>query len=141
MFNSEPKILTLRAPVQALARELIAQAANAGIALDVVQAFRSEKDQEAIYAQGRTAPGPIVSNAKPGSSYHEWGLAFDVAIDKNGTPTWPNTIALWNQIGALGESLGLTWGGRFPTPDYGHFELRMPGVGPGQSPAPLSPVA
>lgn len=108
----------------------------------IVQSFRSAADQARLYAQGRTTPGKIVTHAKPGSSYHEWGLAFDVAIaDAKGQPSWPNDVALWTQIGRLGEELGLTWGGRFPDPDYGHFELRIPGEGPGQSPPPEKPVA
>lgn len=139
--TTESLIATLRTPVQEKTRALLAAALAAGIKLHVVQAFRSSAEQAAIYAQGRTKPGAIVSYAKPGTSYHEWGLAFDVAVDKDGQPTWPRDTKLWNQIGALGESVGLTWGGRFPSPDLGHFQLSMPGVGPGKSPAPLEPVA
>jgi len=134
---------SLRAPVAEKAKELLGDVL-AGIdkKLLLVQSFRSAADQAVLYAQGRTTPGKIVTHAKPGSSYHEWGLAFDVAIaNAAGQPTWPNDVALWTQIGRFGEELGLTWGGRFPDPDYGHFELRIPGEGPGQSPPPDKPVA
>ena len=137
----EQHLASLRTPVADAARSLMALALEAGVKLDIVQSFRSPADQAVIYAQGRTTPGPIVTHAKPGTSYHEYGLAFDVAVDKGGKPTWPNDIALWTKLGVLGESIGLKWGGRFPSPDYGHFELHMPGIGPGQSPAPSTPVA
>lgn len=144
----QPKTLaqhlaSLRAPVAEKATELLGDVL-AGIdkKLFIVQSFRSAADQAVLYAQGRTTPGKIVTHAKPGSSYHEWGLAFDVAIaNAAGQPSWPNDVALWTQIGRFGEELGLTWGGRFPDPDYGHFELRIPGEGPGQSPPPEKPVA
>jgi hypothetical protein len=136
-------LASLRAPVAEKARELLGDV-EAGIdkKLVLVQSFRSAADQAVLYAQGRTAPGPVVTNAKPGSSYHEWGLAFDVAIlNAAGKPSWPNDVKLWTEIGRFGEELGLVWGGRFPSPDYGHFELRIPGEGPGKSEAPERPIA
>lgn len=134
---------SLRAPVAAKAKELLGDVeAGIGKKLVLVQSFRSAADQAVLYAQGRTTPGPVVTHAEPGTSYHEWGLAFDVAIlDASGKPSWPNDVPLWTQIGRFGKELGLTWGGDFPDPDYGHFELRIPGEGPGKSPAPEGPVA
>ena len=52
---------------------------KAGLALGIGECFRSAAEQDALYAQGRTSPGAIVTNA-PGSSYssqHQWGIAFD----------------------------------------------------------------
>jgi peptidoglycan L-alanyl-D-glutamate endopeptidase CwlK len=125
-------LASLRPEVAAKAKELLG---DVSAALDkklvLVQSFRSPEEQAILYAQGRTTPGPVVTGAKPGTSYHEFGLAFDVAIlDSAGKPTWPNDVALWTQIGKLGEELGLVWGGRFPSPDYDHFELHIPGQGP-----------
>ena len=135
----EAHLKTLRAPVADLARQLLT---SSPVPLTIVQSFRSSAEQARLYAQGRTTPGAIVTNAKPGSSYHEYGLAFDVAILQDGKPTWPNDVPLWTRIGEQGEALGLVWGGRFPgLKDYGHFELRMPGIGPGQSQPPGAPVA
>src|ERR1043165_556102 len=50
------------------------------------QTLRTFEEQNALYAQGRTKPGQIVTNAKGGQSYHNYGLAIDFAllIDKNG---------------------------------------------------------
>ena len=124
---------------QAAALALIQVAAMNGLQLEIANGFRDTKAQTAIYAQGRTAPGPIVSYAKPGTSPHEKGMAFDVAVNKNGKPTWPNDNALWAQIGQYGESVGLTWGGRFPElnpgqpADLDHFQISKNYKGP---PAP-----
>lgn len=46
--------------------------------------FRSGAVQDALYAQGRTTPGPIVTNAKGGQSAHNYGLAIDVYPIING---------------------------------------------------------
>lgn len=74
--------------------------------------------QDALYAQGRTTRGNIVTNAKAGQSYHNYGLAFDVAF--TGDTPYPNDKAAWTPLGEYAESIGLTWGASFG--DYGHFE-------------------
>jgi peptidoglycan L-alanyl-D-glutamate endopeptidase CwlK len=103
----------------------MAAASEAGIRLVVTSGFRSFEEQDSSYEQGRTTPGPIVTQVRAGHSWHNYGLAFDVAVlDEHGRPRWPENAALWRRIGQLGEGVGLTWGGRFPTPDRPHFELR-----------------
>lgn len=58
------------------------------IAVRIVQGLRTIEEQNALYAQGRTKPGNIVTNARGGSSFHNYGLAIDFAIlydkDSNG---------------------------------------------------------
>ncbi len=56
--------------------------------------------------------------------------AFDIAICKNGTPTWDvkadvnkNNKKDYMEAGVIGESVGLKWGGRFKSPDWVHFEV------------------
>ena len=86
------------------------------------------EEQAALYAQGRTAPGNIVTKAKPGTSWHNFGLAFDVAVVVNGQPTWPDDEALWSKVGDLGKRLGLEWGGDFASfKDLPHFQFH-PGL-------------
>lgn len=55
------------------------------LAIRVVQGLRTFEEQDALYQKGRTTKGPRVTNAKPGSSYHQYGLAVDFAllVDKN----------------------------------------------------------
>src|SRR5688572_22238652 len=52
----------------------------------IVQGLRTVKEQDALFAKGRTTPGPIVTKARGGKSYHNYGLAIDFAImyDANG---------------------------------------------------------
>jgi D-alanyl-D-alanine carboxypeptidase-like protein len=83
------------------------------------------EQQQAIYAQGRTTPGNIVTNAQPGDSYHNFGLAFDVVpTEYKSLPNWNPSGDYWQIIGNIGKNLGLTWGGDFSTPDKPHFELK-----------------
>jgi len=107
------------------AEKLIELARGKGINIIISQTWHTKEEQDALYAQGRTAPGSIVTNAKYPNSLHCWGLAFDVAVIINGKPSW--IAAHFDQLGPLGESLGLEWGGRWANfPDRPHFQL--PGV-------------
>lgn len=129
MTNTERLILTLHADLQPLCREHLAACALHGIRLCVTQGYRSSAEQAALYAKGRTAPGKIVTKAPPGYSWHEYRRAYDVAVlDANNHATWPNDPGLWTMIGALGKTLGLSWGGDFKTiTDRPHFEYH-PGL-------------
>jgi len=95
---------------------------NAGFELLIYCTLRSNDEQTALYAQGRTLPGNIVTNAKAGESAHNpddngKSNAYDCVPLSNGKPVWTNTndndIALWNKVGTLGESIGLSWAGRW----------------------------
>lgn len=91
------------------------------VKLVITHTLRTWEEQAALYAKGRTAPGEIVTNARPGFSWHNFGRAFDVAIleGKSGL-TWEGP---WEEIGKVGEELGLVWGGRFKKlADRCHFE-------------------
>lgn len=130
---TETLINALHPTIQPLCRALLARAAEEGIRLIVTQGVRSQVEQKRLYDMGRTTVGPnpteqrplgsIVTKAPPGYSWHEFGLAFDVAVDLGGHPTWPNDMGLWERIGELGEAVGLEWGGRFKSIiDRPHFQ-------------------
>ncbi len=103
------------------ARNFLALTRANGLDVRVIAAFRSWDDSDRDYAQGRTTPGPIISNARGGESYHNWGLAFDAAPFENGTIS--NNIDLYKQMGRLGVQAGLEWGGNFKDlVDYPHFQ-------------------
>lgn len=87
----------------------------------IVQGLRSAAEQDALYAKGRTTPGPIVTKAKSGSSFHEPGLAFDGVIMVAGKVMWDHP--LWMQVVAAFKSKGWTWGGDFKSiTDKPHLE-------------------
>jgi peptidoglycan L-alanyl-D-glutamate endopeptidase CwlK len=89
----------------------------------LTQARRTNEEQAALYAQGRTKPGKVVTNAKNATtSPHGHGLAFDVAFkDEHGHIDWDD-LAPFKAWGKVVESVGLAWGGRWRRPDYPHAE-------------------
>jgi hypothetical protein len=103
--------------------ELVELAYKNGYQIIITQGYRSIAEQDALYAQGRTKPGNIVTNAKGGSSNHNYRLAFDIAVlNSDGSIDW-NTNSKYNAVGKLGQSLGLEWGGAWTSfVDLPHFE-------------------
>src|SRR3977135_4181957 len=67
---------------------LIASLAAQGHTIEVVQGLRTFAEQDALFAQGRTKPGQIVTNAKGGQSNHNYGLAVDLCPLIDGKPQW-----------------------------------------------------
>jgi len=100
------------------------------INLRITQGFRSWAEQAQLYAQGRSEPGKVVTNAEPGHSWHQYGLAVDVVpLGLEGQPDWNIQHPVWQRIVAAGTSLGLVAGAEFRSfPDYPHFQLtgRLP---------------
>lgn len=120
---SESRILTLHPKVRDKATEFINKAEQQGIKLRVTSAFRNYAEQTALYEQGRTKPGSIVTNAKAGESSHNFGTAIDVVPIVNGNANW-NTD--WSKIAIIGKSLGFAWGGDWTSiKDKPHFEMNF----------------
>ena len=121
--RSERNIATLLPQVQPLARALIESAAAIGIAIKVISGTRSYDEQNALYEQGRSKPGRIVTNARGGYSNHNFGIAFDIGVFEGGRYI-PESPA-YKAVGALGIKLGLEWGGNWKSiQDEPHFQLR-----------------
>lgn len=105
--------------VKRLAENLVKECEIMGFPLRITSGFRSCEAQNALYAQGRTKGGSIVTNAKCGESLHNYGVAFDVAFDSK-TPY----VGPWDKVGAIGKRLGLEWGGEWTGfVDRPHFQL------------------
>ena len=83
-----------------------------GIDVLVTSTYRDAASQNALYAQGRTKPGKIVTNAKAGDSWHNWRCAVDFVPIVNGKAAW-NDTALFTKCGELAEKQGLEWAGRW----------------------------
>ena len=121
--RSEKVIATLLPELRPMARTLVQKAANAGIVIRVLSGLRTYEEQAALYAQGRTAPGTIVTNARAGYSNHNFGIAFDIGVFE-GNRYLPDSPK-YKAVGALGQDLGLEWGGNWKTiVDQPHFQLR-----------------
>lgn len=100
------KIEDLHPYVASLCRKFIAACKKEGIDVLVTSTYRNMESQAAIYAQGRTKPGRIVTNAKPGQSFHNFRLAFDFVPIVAGKAQW-NDARTFKRCRAIGESLGL----------------------------------
>lgn len=121
--RSEKAIATLLPEVRPYARALVRQAAGVGITIKIISGLRTYAEQDALYAKGRTKPGPKVTNCPGGYSNHNFGLAFDVGVFQ-GT-RYLGTSPAYKAVGALGCQLGLEWGGNWKTiKDEPHFQLR-----------------
>ncbi|WP_412758846.1 M15 family metallopeptidase [Niallia taxi] len=112
--------------------ELISLAADKGINIVITADFRSSEEQDKLYAQGRTASGDVVTNAKGGESYHNYGLAIDFALmNLNGEVIWDmdydgngNAKSDWSEVVEIAKSLGFEWGGDWRSfKDYPHFQM------------------
>jgi len=96
-----------------------------GVTIHIDSGYRSFTEQQGIYNQGRSKPGKIISWAKPGSSWHNYGLAIDIcpwAADHSKLD-WNYDFSKWR---ACAEKYRLTWGGNFPKGkiDEDHYEYK-----------------
>lgn len=121
--RSERNIVTLLPEVQPIARALVQKAAQSGIQIKIISGLRSYAEQDELYAQGRTKPGPKVTNVRGGHSNHNFSIAFDIGVFE-GTK-YLSESEKYKAVGALGMDLGLDWGGNWKTiVDQPHFQLR-----------------
>jgi hypothetical protein len=88
----------------------------------ISQGYRSIEYQNDLYAQGRTKQGKIVTNAKGGWSFHNYGMAFDLAFKYDNKLDW--TVALFKVAGDLSKKYNLEWGGDWKVKDYPHFQIK-----------------
>ena len=112
--------------------QLVQQSAKKGIVVVITDGFRSTADQDRLYERGRTASGNIVTNAKGGESYHNYGLAIDFALKPpSGNIIWDmqydgnkNGKSDWNEVVELAKDLGFEWGGDWAQfKDYPHLQM------------------
>ena len=121
MINSR-NLDDLVPPDKQRAEAFIAAAKARNIDLLVTSTYRDNESQDALYAQGRTAPGNIVTRAKAGQSWHNWRCALDVVPLVNGKAIWDDQ-AMWKQVGEIGKSCGLEWADDWVTfKEFPHFQ-------------------
>ena len=105
-------------------RAVIKEAKSKGINLKIISGHRTLAKQQELYMSGRNGKGHIVTNAPPGFSYHNYGLAVDVCEFVNGKPKWNSKH--WALIGEIGKKHGLVWGGDWKSlVDKPHFQLTI----------------
>lgn len=131
--RTERHLATLLPKVQPKFRAFVRAAKDlarsSGFDYVVISGTRTFEEQNALYAQGRSKPGPIVTNARGGYSNHNFGIAIDGGIFKGGRyldgsqdPTERKAAARMHaKIGQLAQLMGLAWGGLwsgFPDPPH-----------------------
>lgn len=122
---NETRLVGLMPTLQDKARQFISDCRKGGFDILITQGLRTFDEQAKYYAQGRTASGNIVTNAKPGESWHNYGCAIDIVpLSAIGKADWDSSHPIWQKAADIGEFLGLVWGGRFKSiKDKPHFEL------------------
>ena len=101
--------------------------------------YRSFAEQAMLFSQGRSNPGPKVTNAAAGKSYHNYGLAVDIVllIDKDGNGTYEAASwetakdfdgdgkADWMEVVTIFKQYGWEWGGDWGFTDKPHFQKTL----------------
>jgi len=129
--RSAKNVSTLHSKVQQLFKNWIAEcqilAKAHGYEYKAISGNRTWEEQAKIYAQGRTIPGKVVTNAKPGYSNHNYGIAVDMGVFKDGkyvdasSPAEAETFHA--KAAKVAEKYDISWGGNWRTfKDYPHFE-------------------
>lgn len=97
----------------------------------ISQGLRTNKEQNELYAQGRTKPGKKVTNAKGGQSVHNYGFAVDIVLIIDGkAASWDvkkdwdgDKVADWDECVKVFAMFGWAWGGNWTSfKDMPHFE-------------------
>lgn len=119
-----PKAKTGLLPcVDRASQAIISEMKMLGHEVRIVEGYRSIERQNELYAQGRTTPGKIVTNAKGGESFHNYRCAVDFVFKKEG---YNASKELWETLGTVGEKHDFEWGGRWKKfIDLPHFEMKM----------------
>lgn len=128
---SVDRIAKLHPRLRDEALKILQEVEIAQVGIRITQTLRTIKEQNDLYAQGRTKPGKIVTKAKGGQSPHNFGLACDFILyrkdgsisynmkedlDKDGESDWMEVVAIFKKY-------GWTWGGDFKSfKDFPHFE-------------------
>lgn len=127
--RTERCIASLQADAQQAARRSLKAIRATGVDARIISGTRTYPEQSALYAQGRSKPGRIVTNAKAGSSWHNFGLAWDIGIFKNGAYV-ANDDGPYRAVAPAAKVPGIEWGGDWTTfKDYPHYQFGTNGQG------------
>lgn len=106
---ADRRLESLAPKVEAAARTAIRECEALGLHPLVTCTYRSGEEQNELYAQGRTKPGPKVTNAKAGQSFHQYRAALDLYPLVNGKPDFSGKSGDWFKIAAVFKKHGFEW--------------------------------
>ena len=113
--------------VKTLCEAFLEKTAGMGFDVIITSTYRDFDAQQLLWQQGRGTPGSIVTNAKPGESFHNYRYAFDFVPLVNGKCAWGDS-ATFTQCGQAAEALGLEWAGRWSGPLREMAHCQMAGL-------------
>lgn len=132
--KSRPQLNTIQNPaVRFAAQTLIELAYQGGVLIRITDGTRTMAEQQRIFNQGRTPESKargekIVSNARPGDSFHNWDMAIDFVLYESGydmnADLDKDGIKDWLEVVACAKHIGFEWGGDWTSfKDYPHFQM------------------
>ncbi|MBS0294795.1 MAG: M15 family metallopeptidase [Proteobacteria bacterium] len=126
--RTERTLFSLRCDAQAAARRSLAAIRAAGHDARAISGTRTYPEQQALYRQGRFGnPGPIVTKAQAGQSWHNFGLAWDIGLFNGGQ--YVTNDAPYVQVGPIGRTGGVEWGGDWKSfKDNPHYQFGTGGM-------------
>lgn len=130
---SAARVALLHPKIREEVKQLIEKAESGfppNVKIRIVQGLRTIEEQDALYAQGRTKPGKKVTNARGGSSYHNYGLAIDFAIIYDNVLSWDIMADKdkdgkrdWMEVVDVFKAAGYEFGGDWKSiKDYPHLQ-------------------
>jgi peptidoglycan L-alanyl-D-glutamate endopeptidase CwlK len=123
--RSERNLRTLHLEAQRAARVFLAAFAHEAYVVRILSGTRTYAEQDALFEQGRSLPGKIVTRARGGESNHNFGIAWDIGIFIDGKYATGSAPYKTAAPIALAATVGVEWGGNWETfPDQPHYQLR-----------------
>ena len=132
-LNREEQLLgQIYPPFGDLIHSFLFNARAQGYPVGIFEGLRTFEKQAEYYAKGRDTegniinPSQVITYAKPGSSYHQYGLAVDIVFDTDGTKKgfqwgW-NEKMDWRGLAEIGQNFGLEAGYFWIKKDPPHFQ-------------------
>ena len=128
--NNQEKIKTLHPEIRNATSSMLTNLKKDNINVEISLATRTYEEQDRLYSKGRNEKGEIIDEskvvtyAKGGQSYHNFGLAFDVEVyNENGTKNWNKQSEAWQKVINEGKKQGFVAGAEWNDfPDLPHFE-------------------
>ncbi len=127
-IRTETNIATLLPKARDAARKFMEAAdpfaRSRGLIVKITGGTRTYAEQDALYAQGRTTPGPVVTKAPAGYSAHNFGIAWDIVLfDTAGKPVWESPV--YRELALIGDAQGLDCGALWKGfRDEPHYNLK-----------------
>lgn len=119
----------LHPELQVCVNKFLEECKKQGLNVLITETLRTQSEQEALYAQGRTTSGKIVTNCRGYQSPHCWGVAFDFCRNVKGKE-YDNSDGFFERVGKIAKTVfdnteyDLFWGGDFKSfVDRPHVEM------------------